>query len=206
MSRQLVIGNKNLSSWSLRPWLALTKSGLPFEEIAVRLDQPETRTSLQKYSPAGKVPVLIEDGVAIWDSLAIIEFIAESAPSLWPAERMQRALARSLAAEMHSGFAALRSKMPMNIKATGLQAEMNPEVERDIARIQTIWEDCRTRFGAGGPWLFGTFTAADAMFAPVVTRFRTYGVVVSPVVQAYMDTVWNDPDMQRWVAAARAED
>jgi len=205
MSRQLVIGNKNLSSWSLRPWLALAKSGLPFEEVLVRLDLPETRATLQQYSPAGKVPVLIEEGVAIWDSLAIIEFVAEQMPVLWPTERMQRALARSLAAEMHSGFAALRSTMPMNINATGLKVEGTPEVQRDIARIQAVWEDCRARFGAGGPWLFGAFSAVDAMFAPVVTRFRTYGVAVSPVVQAYMDTVWNDPEMQRWIAGARAE-
>jgi len=205
MSRQLVIGDKNFSSWSLRPWLALTKSGLAFEEVLVRIHQPDSAQNIRKYSPAGRVPVLIEDGVAIWDSLAIIEFIAEAVPSLWPADRMQRALARSLAAEMHSGFAALRSAMPMNLNAEGLQVEAGADVQRDIARIQAVWEDCRARFGTGGPWLFGTFSAADAMFAPVVTRFRTYGVAVSAPVGEYMQTVWDDPDMQRWIAGARLE-
>ncbi len=205
MQRQLIIGDKIFSSWSLRPWLALVKSGLPFEEILIRIHRPESVENIKKYSPAGKVPVLIEEGVAIWDSLAIIECLAEQAPSLWPADRLQRAFARSLAAEMHSGFAALRSTMSMNVCASGVQVEAGADVQRDIERIQSIWTDCRARFGAGGPWLFGTFTAVDAMFAPVVTRFRTYNVSVSPVVQAYMDTVWNDPAMQRWVADAQAE-
>ena len=205
MQRQLVIGNKNLSSWSLRPWLALTKSGLPFDEVLVRLDEPGSRQNLQRYSPAGKVPVLIEDGAVIWDSLAIIEFIAESVPTLWPAERSERALARSLAAEMHSGFMALRSAMPMNCCASGIKVEIGADVQRDIDRIQTIWSDCRERFGLRGPWLFGSFSAADAMFAPVVTRFQTYGVEVSAPVRQYMQTVLNDPDMQRWFAGAQDE-
>lgn len=205
MQRQLVIGNKNLSSWSLRPWLALTKSGLPFEEISVRLDEPGSRENLLRYSPAGKVPVLIEDGVVIWDSLAIIEYVAESVLSLWPPERKQRALARSLAAEMHSGFAALRTAMPMNCCGRGVKVEIGADVRRDIERIQAIWSDCRARFEPSGPWLFGKFTAVDAMFAPVVTRFQTYDVAVTAPVQDYMQTVLNDPDMLRWYEAARRE-
>lgn len=205
MQRQLVIGNKNISSWSLRPWLALTKSGLPFEEVSLRLDEPGSRENLLRYSPAGKVPVLIEDGVVIWDSLAIIEYVAESVLSLWPPERKQRALARSLAAEMHSGFAALRTAMPMNCCARGVKVEIGADVRRDIERIQAIWSDCRARFEHGGPWLFGKFSATDAMFAPVVTRFQTYDVAVTPPVQDYMQTVLNDTDMLRWYAGARQE-
>lgn len=205
MDRQLIIGNKNYSSWSLRPWLAMAKLGISFEEIRVALYMPDTRKRLQSFSPTGKVPVLREGTAAIWDSLAILEFLAETYPTLWPSDRMARAHARSLAAEMHSGFAALRSAMPMNCRASGRRITVTEAVQADIARIQAIWEDCRERFASHGPWLFGTFTAVDAMFAPVVTRFCTYGVETSPAVAEYMRTLLDDPAMQRWLADAKAE-
>jgi glutathione S-transferase len=205
MKRQLVIGNKNYSSWSLRAWLALVKSGLPFEEIRVPLDTPGYKERLLANSPSGKVPALREGDVTVWDSLAIVEFAAEAQPSLWPADRMVRAVARSVAAEMHSGFAALRGAMPMNCRAAGRQVKIEPDIRRDIERIQAIWMDCRQRFGQGGPWLFGAFSGADAMYAPVATRFETYGVQGSPLVAEYVRTVLADPDMQRWYEDARAE-
>ncbi len=205
MERQLIIGNKNYSSWSLRAWLALVKTGLPFEEIVVPLSVPDTRQQLLSLSPAGKVPAMREGGVVIWDSLAIIERLAEAAPALWPKDGLARAIARSVSAEMHSGFAALRTAMPMNCRATGRHVQVEEDVRRDIERIQAIWSDCRERFGKNGPWLFGDFSAADAMFAPVVSRFHTYGVQTTPVAAAYMQTVLADPDMQRWYADAKAE-
>ncbi|MGE5387125.1 MAG: glutathione S-transferase family protein [Betaproteobacteria bacterium] len=205
MERQLIIGNKNYSSWSLRAWLALVKTGLPFEEILVPLSVPGTRQQLLSLSPAGKVPALREGGVVIWDSLAIIERLAEASPGLWPKDGLARAIARSVSAEMHSGFAALRTAMPMNCRATGRHVKADEDVRRDIERIQAIWSDCRERFGKNGPWLFGDFSAADAMYAPVVSRFHTYGVETSPVVAAYMQTVLDDPDMQRWYADAKTE-
>lgn len=205
MERQLVIGNKNYSSWSLRPWLAMVKLGVAFEEVQVALDCTDSRERLLSFSPAGKVPVLREGGVAIWDSLAILEFLAETYPALWPEDRMVRAQARSVSAEMHSSFAALRGAMPMNCRACGRQVKAGADVQRDIDRIQAIWMDCRERFGGDGPWLFGRFSAADAMYAPVVTRFKTYGVACPPVVAEYMNTLLTDPAMLRWYADAEAE-
>lgn len=181
----LVIGDKNLSSWSLRPWLLMKQAGIPFTERLVRLDRPETKAEIAKFSPSGRVPCLVDGETAIWDSLSIAEYLAERFPekSLWPAETRARAIARSVAAEMHSGFAALRSFWPMNFAREGM-AHMTYGIGADIARIADIWETCRRDFGPrsseGGPFLFGAFSVADAMYAPVVSRFQTYGPVPLP--------------------------
>lgn len=203
--RTLVIGNKNYSSWSLRAWLALAHSGLPFEEVRIGLNEEDTDEKLARYSPSLKVPVLIENGTTIWDSLAICERAAEHTPSLWPGDPIDRALARSVAAEMHSGFSAVRSQMPMNIRAANRNVEMTPDLEIDINRIFDIWNECRNRCAAGKPWLFGDFSIADAMYAPITARFRTYGVACDEVSYAYIDTMFADSHMQRWVEAAHAE-
>lgn len=218
----LVVGNKNYSSWSLRPWLALKRTGRPFEEIVIPLDQAKTSRAILAHSGAGLVPVLHHGERTIWESLAICEYLAEVFPAagLWPAARQDRATARALAAEMHAGFAALRQHMPMNIRRTGNHRTdnhrtdnhkafagqtMTAEVGADIERIQSIWESCRKNSGPGGDFLFGAFTIADAMFAPVVSRFRTYAVDLSAPCRAYADAVWNLPSMQEWVAAALVE-
>ena len=173
---RLVIGNKNWSSWSLRPWLAMRRLGLPFEEINVRLRQADSKAAILKYSPSGLVPLLLDGDLAIWDSLAILEYLAEQHPDkhLWPADRQARALARSVSAEMHSGFAPLRQACSMEILADNPLEPVPETVETDIRRIIALWRECRSRFGAGGPFLFGEFSAADAMYAPVASRFRTY--------------------------------
>lgn len=203
--RQLVIGDKNLSSWSLRPWLALRVAGIDFAEINIRLGQPETKREILRHSPSGKVPCLIDGQIVVWDSLAICEYAAELAPSLWPADAAQRAEARAVSAEMHSGFAALRQNMPMNVCAAKPGEGRTPEVEADIARIVALWEACRVRHGAGGPFLFGAFSIADAMYAPVVWRFATYAVSVPPLIRAWMDAMLALPAMQEWRAGALAE-
>lgn len=202
----LVIGNKRYSSWSLRPWLALRMAGVDFTEVLVPLRQPDTRDTILKYSPSGKVPCLRHGPVQIWDSLAICEYVAEIPQSrLWPDDRAARAVARSVAAEMHSGFADLRRVMSMDVCASTPLAEVPPEVKQDIDRIQAIWNDCRGRFGSGGPFLFGRFSIADAMYAPVATRFVTYGVALDPVSRAYVDTILALPAMREWCAAAARE-
>ena len=203
----LVIGNKNYSSWSLRPWLAMRHAGLDFEEVLVPLDQPETRERLLEESPSGLVPVLREGDLTVWDTLAICERVAELAPGagLWPEDAAARAVARSVAAEMHSGFSALRSECPMNIRRRSAYTP-TPAVEGDVARIVALWRDCRARFGLGGPFLFGAFTNADAMYAPVCTRFRTYGLPEDDVATAYIDAVHAHPAMRDWTEAARAEE
>jgi glutathione S-transferase len=203
----LVIGNKNYSSWSLRPWLALRMAGIPFEEVRIPLYVPGARDAILRHSPAGKVPVLRDGDVTVWESLAICEYAAELAPhaGLWPAEPAARAHARAICAEMHAGFVALRSALPMNLRAEGARIALAPEVEADVARVVAIWEECRARFGAGGPLLFGVFTNADAMFAPVVTRFHSYGVALPPAAQAYADAVRALAPMREWTAAGVAE-
>lgn len=203
----LVIGNKKYSSWSLRPWLVMRHAALAFEEIRIPLRQPDTAARIREHSPSGRVPVLHDGERAIWDSLAIAEYLAERHPeaALWPADVAARALARSVSAEMHSGFQALRQHMPMHCDASYPGAGRTPEVLADIARIAEMWNDCRARFGAGGPFLFGTFSIADAMYAPVVFRFRTYGVELDAVCRAYVDTMIALPAMQRWLAEATAE-
>ncbi len=201
----LVIGNKNYSSWSLRPWLALKQAGIAFHEVAVDLYGPDSKARILKHSPSGKVPALIDAGLTVWDSMAICEYAAEVEPTLWPLQRAARAVARAVSAEMHAGFAALRSKMPMNCKAALPGQGRTPEVERDIARIAALWEECRERFGGGGAFLFGAFSIADAMYAPVVWRFRTYAVALPPAARAYAEAMEALPAMQEWLAAALAE-
>ena len=208
MSRYtLVIGNKNYSSWSLRAWLLMKHSGIPFEEVRIPLYVAGSKESLRKYAPSGKVPVLLDGSLAVWDSLAIAEYVAERHPNrrLWPQDSAERAVARSISAEMHSGFAALRSNMSMNCRGSFPGVGRTVEVAADIERIQRMWTDCRERFGATGPFLFGAFTVADAMYAPVVLRFRTYAVQLAPVVRQYADTVLGLPALQDWVEAAKAE-
>jgi len=197
----LVIGDKNISSWSLRPWLALKHLGVAFDEEQVRLRQPDTRQQNLRHAPSGKVPVLKHNGLVIWDSLAISEYLAEQFPAchLWPADAAARATARACSAEMHAGFQALRTHLPMDILGRFPGRGHDGEgVALDIARVQEIWLQARARFGAGGPFLFGAFGIADAMYAPVVSRFLTYAVECPPECRVYMENVWNMPAMQEW--------
>jgi len=203
----LAIGNKNYSSWSLRPWLLLAHSGLEFEEVRVPLRTPDFAERVRPFSPAGKVPALRHGALAIWDSLAICEYVAEAFPGIgaWPRAAEERALARSVSAEMHSGFGALRAQMPMNARAKGRRVPATPELEADVARVCAIWRDCRARGAERGPFLFGDFTIADAMFAPVAFRFATYGVPLGPVESAYAESLRRLPAMAQWAEAAAAE-
>jgi glutathione S-transferase len=205
MRPQLVIGNKNYSSWSLRPWLAARHAGIEFDEIRVSLFTPEGTAQIRQYSPSLRVPVWREGDLVIWESLAICEYLAERVPSLWPADAAARAVARSVSAEMHAGFSALRNAMPMNARARGRRVAVTPEIAADIDRIEAIWTDGRRRFGAGGPWLFGAFSIADAMFGPVVLRFVPYGVSRPGVVDDYVATFMADPHLQAWIVAAEQE-
>jgi glutathione S-transferase len=203
----LVVGNKNYSSWSLRGWLGARAAGVAFEEVLVRLSEPGSKGKLLEHSPAGKVPVLKHGERTVWDSLAVIEYLAEVCPQagLWPADAAARAHARSISAEMHAGFQALRSHMPMNLRKSLPGKGRDRDVAEDIERISAIWSDCRARFGAGGPFLFGRFTAADVMYTPVATRFRTYVVELDDVCQAYVDAVLARSDFLEWYAAALEE-
>ncbi|HTM58865.1 MAG TPA: glutathione S-transferase family protein [Burkholderiales bacterium] len=194
---QLVIGNKNYSSWSLRPWIAMKVLGIAFDEVRIPLYQPGSKERILGYSRAGKVPILKDGDTVIWDSLAILEYLAEKHPQLWPSDRAQRAKARSISAEMHSGFAKLREHMSMNARKRYPGKGRTPEVLADIARIDAIWSEAK------GPFLFGTFTAADAMYAPVVLRFRTYEVEVRK--KSYMDAMLALPAMREWIEAAERE-
>ena len=193
----LVIGNKNYSSWSLRPWIALKVLGVPFDEKRIALRRPETKAEILRYSPSGHVPVLIDGDAVVWDSLAILEYLAERHPQLWPKDRAQRAKARAIAAEMHSGFPHLREHLSMNTRKHCPGRGRTPEALKDVERIDAIWSEAR------GPFLFGPFTAADAMYAPVVLRFRTYGVEVRK--QGYMDAMLALPAMREWIEAAERE-
>ena len=203
----LVVASKNYSSWSLRPYLALAHTGQPFREVVVPLGQPDTAALIAKHSPSGRVPVLLHGALSLWDSLAICEYLAETFPQarLWPEDAAARALARSVTAEMHSGFTTLRQHMPMNLRARRPGEGRAPGVAEDIARITSLWRECRERFGQGGPFLFGRFSIADAFYAPVVTRFVTYGVELESVGQAYRDAVLALPAMKAWEEAARSE-
>lgn len=201
----LVIGNRNYSSWSLRAWLVLEAMGEPFEVVRVPLDQPDTGARIRDYSAAGRVPVLVEDGITHWDSLAIIEHLAETRPSLWPEDPAARAMARSMSAEMHSGFAALRDELPMNVRATGRKVDLSAAGRTDIDRITTIWQEARDRYGAGGPFLFGAWSAADAVFTPVASRFRTYGIDLPASLEAYQTAVLETAAMRQWADLAAAE-
>ena len=200
----LVIGNKNYSSWSLRAWLLLKQAGIDFEEIRVPLHKNDP--ALIQYSPSGKVPVLIDGEVKVWESLAICEYLAERFPkaNLWPKDLKARAFARSISNEMHAGFMALRKNCPMNIREQ-IKKEIPADVQSDIDRITSIWREARERFGVGGPFLFGHFTVSDAMYAPVVTRFVTYGVKVDPISKGFMDAILSLPAMKEWIASAHKE-
>jgi glutathione S-transferase len=204
---ELVIGNKNLSSWSLRPWLLMAHAGIPFREQLVPLYPLERRARLRDYSPNGKVPALRHGDLLVWESLAIAEYVADLYPDrqLWPADRTVRAVARAVSTEMHAGFGAMRETMTMNIVARTPLREVPAQVSADIARVIELWKFCRSGYGASGPFLFGAFSIADAMFAPVVTRFVTYGVEVDGDTRAYMETILGLPAMQRWTADAAAE-
>ena len=204
---QLVTGNKNYSSWSMRPWVLLREAGIPFQEIELRFDDDARIPGIERYSPSRQVPVLLVDGEPVWDSIAILETVAELFPEkpLWPREARARRFARSICAEMHAGFRSLRGAMPMNIRASHPGKGMSPEVRKDIDRIAGIWQDCRGRSSGEGPMLFGTFGVADAMYAPVVGRFRTYRVPLPESAQTYCDAIWAWPAVQEWIAAAKDE-
>ena len=203
----LYIGNKNYSSWSLRPWLLLTHAGIQFEERRLALFSPEFKARVAEVSPAGCVPVLIDDGFAVWDTLAIAEYAAERFPEkrLWPGETRARARARSVCAEMHSGFGALRQALQMNIEASLPAGLLTLAVRRDIERLISMWNELRAEHGGRGSFLFGAFSVADAFFAPVVTRFRTYAVEVTGAAGEYAQMMWELPAMRAWVAGALAE-
>jgi glutathione S-transferase len=203
---KLVIGNKNYSSWSMRPWLALRGNAIPFEETVIPLyTGAADKQRILDVSPAGKVPILVDGDVTVWDSLAIIEYLAEKFPDkkLWPADRAARAHARAISAEMHSGFAALRNECGMNLHRPVGQVALSQEARDNIARIQEIWSGCLQRYG--GPFLFGAFGGADAMYAPVVHRFRTYAIEATPVVRAYMEAMQALPAFAEWTRDGLAE-
>ena len=203
----IYLGNKNYSSWSLRPWLALKQTGAAFDEEVIPLSEAATRSTVLRFSPSGRVPALKHNELTVWDSLAICEYLAETFPAakLWPDDKAARAVARAVSAEMHSGFAALRDHLPMNMRSSFPNRGVTPEVQADINRITAIWRDCRKRFGAEGAFLFGGFTIADAMYAPVVSRFRTYKIELEAEAQAYADAVWALPALQEWLTAAKNE-
>jgi glutathione S-transferase len=201
----LVIGTKNLSSWSLRPWLALKHLGIAFEELELPLDTPEYYERIGRYSPTGRVPVLIAGEIKVWDSLSICEYANELAKGAgYPADPGARAHARSISAEMHSGFGALRSLWTMKAGDVNVHVPLNDDVRKDIARIEAIWSDCRTRYGSSGPWLFGRYSIADAMYAPVVLRFNTYGATLTPPAREYVATTLADPHVRAWIDAAKS--
>jgi glutathione S-transferase len=206
---KLAIGNKNYSSWSMRPWLALRANAIPFTETVIPLytDNPADKQRILSFSRAGKVPVLVDGDITVWDSLAIIEYIAERYPEakLWPDDVAARAHARSVCAEMHSGFVPLRSECGMNLHRPVRPVALSADALANVARVQEIWRECRTRYGAGGPFLFGRFGAADAMYAPVVHRFRTFAIDVEPAAKAYMDTMMALPAFQEWTRDGLAE-
>jgi glutathione S-transferase len=211
MALTLVIGNKNYSSWSLRPWIAMKAAGILFEEKLIPLHMPDTKASIMKYSPAGKVPVLVDGDMTVWESLAILDHLADRFPEkkLWPADPKARAHARAVAAEMHAGFAPLRNHCPMNMRRAPKKRDLPADVAANVKRIDEIWSGCRSRFGQdakpGGPFLFGVFCAADAMYAPVVSRFVTYELPASQASQDYIAAVTALPAWAEWRNAGVAE-
>lgn len=210
---RLVIGNKVYSSWSMRPWIVMRALGIPFEETLVQLRAADTPERMRQHSPSGKVPCLVDGDVTVWDSLAIMEYLAETFPdkAIWPRDPAARAHARSVSAEMHSGFQSLRSACQMTITKRYAPSQRSPEVMADVARISAIWREARERFGikatgpSAGPFLYGAFSAADGMYAPVVTRLHTYSISVDPVSQGYIDAVRAHPAFQDWLRDAIAE-
>jgi glutathione S-transferase len=201
----LVIGNKNYSSWSLRPWILMRHLGVSFQERLIPLYQDGSAEEVAKHCPNKKVPVLHQGELRVWDSLAICEYITELTGRGWPKDREARAVARSISAEMHSGFTSMRNAWPMNARAHNRRVPMTSGVQTDINRVEEIWSDSRQRFGAGGPWLFGEYSVADAMYAPVVLRFNTYGERLSDSTRKYLATAMADPAMQEWVSAGQEE-
>jgi len=203
---KLVIGDKNLSSWSLRPWMLLRHLGLAFEEIRLPLDTQRFRDEIGRYSASRRVPVLLDGELRIWDSMAICEYLNEKAGGrAWPAEVAARAHARSISAEMHSGFQALRSNWSMQAAARGLDVPLGPAALADVARIDEIWSGCRDEYPSDGPWLYGRYSIADAMYAPVVLRFNTYGARLSSSARGYVETALQDPELQEWIRGAERE-
>ena len=208
MALKLIIGNKNYSSWSMRPWIAMKVAGIPFDEEVISLNAADFKARVGAISGTGKVPALVDGAVHVWESLAILEYLAEKFPDagLWPADPQARARARAIAAEMHAGFVPLRRLLPMNMWRPVRQRDLTPEVQSNVRRIDAMWTDCRTRYGAGGVFLFGrNFGAADAMYAPVVARLHTYAVDVGAVARAYMDAVMALPAWHEWRTAALTE-
>ena len=201
----LTMGNQNYSSWSLRPWILMKHLGLEFSERVLPLDTPDFARAVANISPTHRVPVLRHGELLIWDSLAICEYVCELAGRGWPGDQAARAVARSVCAEMHSGFSILRSQWPMNARAVGRRTPPNRERAADIARIEEIWSDCRRRFGASGSWLFGEYSVADAMYAPVVLRFRTYEALPAEPARTYMAHALEDAHLRSWLASAAAE-
>jgi glutathione S-transferase len=204
----IYLGNRNYASWSLRAWLALKATGAPFEEVVIPILAPGSKETLLKYSPSGRVPALHHGAIVVWDSLAICGYLGDIFPDagLWPSDPTQKAVARSISAEMHSSFQSLRGQFPMNIRSSFPGRDITPEAQTDINRVMAIWRQCRNRYGEGkGDFLFGGFTIADAMYAPVVTRFRTYKFDLEREADAYCDAVMALPAMQEWIAAARNE-
>lgn len=203
---ELIIGDKHLSSWSLRPWILLKHLGLPFEEIRLPLDTPRFRAEIGRYSPTGRVPALKDGTVRVWESIAICEYVNERADGIgWPADPAARAAARAISAEMHSGFQALRTAWPLKAAARNLQVPLDPAARADLVRIESIWNECRGQYAAPGPWLFGTYSIADAMYAPIVLRFNTYGARLSGAAQEYFEFAMCDPWLLEWVRGAERE-
>jgi len=207
MALKLTLGNKNYSSWSFRPWIAMKVAGIAFEEEVISLNADDFKARVGRVSGTGKVPALADGEVRVWESLAILEYVAERYPGagLWPVDPSARALARAIASEMHAGFVPLRRHLPMNMWRPVMVRELTPEAEANVRRIEAIWKDCRNRYGAGGPFLFGAFGAADAMYAPVVSRFHTYAVEVNGVARSYKEAVMALPAWVDWYAAALKE-
>ena len=207
MTLKLIIGNKNYSSWSMRPWIAMKVAGIAFDETVISLDAADFKAKVGAVSGTGKVPVLIDGDVSVWESLAILEYLAEKFPKtgLWPADAAARAHARAIANEMHAGFLPLRRLLPMNMWRPVIKRELTPEAATNVKRIEEIWRGARARFGKSGPFLFGDFGAADAMYAPVVARLHTYAVDVEPAARAYMDAVMALPAWREWHAAGVKE-
>lgn len=207
MSLKLILGNKNYSSWSLRPWIAMRNAAIPFDEEVIPLYEPGSSERMAAYSPTGKVPVLLDGDMVIWESLAILDHLAERFPKaqLWPTDPKARAHARAVSAEMHAGFVHLRRHCPMNMRRESRRRELTTEVAADVRRIEQIWTECRGRFGEGGPFLFGAFGAADAMYAPIVSRFASYAIGVGAAAEAYMTAVMALPAWAEWRNAGIAE-
>jgi glutathione S-transferase len=207
LALKLVIGNKNYSSWSFRPWIAMKVAGIAFDEEVISLNAEDFKPRVSKHSGTGKVPVLIDGPVEVWESLAILEYLAEKFPAakLWPSDAAARAHARAISSEMHAGFLPLRRACPMNMWRPVKQLVLNADAAANVARIDAMWTDCRSRFGSGGPFLFGAFSAADAMYAPVVARFHTYGISVSSSARAYMTAMMALPAWGDWLSAALKE-